>query len=108
MRKLSFMMSARSINPISKNNQPSANVRLAIAFIAFMSAPGERQPDSGYPGMGTLTIANEGACLESRHVGKEVGVGLGLAQLVDQQFHRFHRGQRVQHLTQYPDAGKII
>ena len=46
--------------------------------------------------------------LQRTHVRQELAIRLGLAQLVDQQFHRFHGRKRVQHLAQHPDAGQIF
>src|ERR1022692_1728050 len=39
--------------------------------------------------------------LQRTHVRQELPVRLRFAQLVDQQLHRFHRRQRVQHLAQH-------
>src|SRR5205823_14983398 len=46
--------------------------------------------------------------LDRAHVRQELAIGSCLAKLIDQQFHRFYRGQRVKHLTQYPDACQVV
>src|SRR5881394_2899296 len=46
--------------------------------------------------------------LQLAHLGQELAVGCGFRETLDQQFHRFNGGQRVQHLSQYPDALQIV
>src|SRR5437868_8725242 len=42
------------------------------------------------------------------HVRQELAVRRRFAQLVDQQFHGFHRRERVQHFTQHPDTRQVF
>jgi hypothetical protein len=42
------------------------------------------------------------------HRGEELGVRLGLVEFVDEQFHRFDRRQRVEHLAEHPDAVEVF
>src|SRR5580692_13221810 len=41
--------------------------------------------------------------LQSTHISQKLAIRLSLAKLINQQLHRFHRRQRIQHLAQHPD-----
>ena len=42
------------------------------------------------------------------HRGQELLIRLGPGHLIQQKFHCFHRRQRIEHLTQYPDPVEIL
>src|SRR4051812_35151469 len=46
--------------------------------------------------------------LQRTHIGQEVAIRLGLAELVDQQLHRFYRREWVQDFPQHPDALQVF
>jgi len=60
------------------------------------SGPSQTRPYSALP------------AAAAAHRGKEFGIALGLAHLLQQKLHRFHGGQRVQNLPQNPDSVQFI
>ena len=49
-----------------------------------------------------------GASLEGAHVGEELAIAFGFAQLVNQQFYCFHRREWVEDLAKDPDALQVF
>src|SRR5271166_2359982 len=64
----------------------------------------EPQEENKKPVLSALAFSSFADSLQRTHVREEFGISLSLAEFIDQQFHRFYRGQRVQHFPQYPDA----
>src|SRR5580658_7856208 len=69
---------------------------------------GSGRTASGETGSRQLPTEARRRSLQRTHIRQKLAIRFRLAQLVDQQLHRFHRRERVQHLAQDPDPRQIF
>jgi hypothetical protein len=98
----------------TRPNVPPRSGELRSSWSRFygpLSPKRHRRDSRGGPSLGSSeTGQNSGVTgrLQAAHIGQELAVRLGLAELVDQQFHGFDRGQWVQDFAQDPDPGQVF